>query len=242
MKKFYVFLIALAPLFTYAQHISLKKLLILQKERLISIQDFLDSNSWTLSRTVTVGIADSALWDFRIKNILDSLRQIKPKSFLTKKENFDMNLLKTYTSETPLYLIYYPTLNNSEKSLAANDFTIRLPKELLFHSLALGIDKYWSRPFRQSIEITYKGKDPKDILQEIALLKIPKDSSYIVYDKQTVKRVYMFNDQVIAITIFDFDNSSSFERTYSIEITTKADYLFLNYAELELKGKIDNIQ
>ena len=242
MKKLLIIFIFLIPVLTSAQEISLKRLLALQKERLIEVQDFLDSNSWSLSRTVSVSYADSAFWQLRVNNILDSLRKLKFQKPLNKKENFNLTLLKTYNPDAPLYLIYFPTNENSNAALKVNDFTIRFANESLFQSLALGIDNYWSQTFYQSIEITYKGQDPKYILKQIAELKIPKDSSYIVYQDPTVKRVYMYKDQVITITTFDLNKASNFERTYSIEIYSKSNYLFLNDSELSLKGKNDMIQ
>ncbi len=230
------------PLNSVAQRISIKKLSLLQNSSLLEVQNYLDTNFWVLSRTVTLAETDSLFWEYRISKFIDSIKQMKPKSMSFKESSFNSKIIKI-DRQTPLYFVYFPSNSDSVKDkLIPNDFTIRLPKQALFETIALGLEDYYGRTFHSSISISYKGSNIKDILQEISSFNIPKDSSFIEYGKETIQRVYKMKNQVITITTFSLDQSDNTLKTFEISIYSKSDYDFLNAAQYNLKGKVDFIQ
>jgi len=224
------------------QDISIRKLMKLQKESLLNIQNYLDSNKWTLTHTITLRDEDSLFWGFSVRSFIDSVKATRTSKTPTKEDNFNSFLASTYDPNMPLCFFYTPHNEKTKSNLIITDLLIRLPKEMMYHSISLGLKDYWGQKFKPTIELSYRGKEMQSILQEIASLKIPKDSSYIVYEKKAIKRVYKYHDQIISLTSFDLDDSSDLERYFTIEIASKDNYLFLNSAEVYLKGKVDNIQ
>ena len=225
-----------------AQRISIKKLLVLQNSSLLEIQNFLDTNSWVLFSTLTLAQADSSFWRHKIYNFIDSIKHMEPKNMSFKENSFNSGIIKT-DDQIPLYFVYFPSNSDTIKGkLIPQDFTIRLPKQALFESIFLGLGSYYNRTFHTSIAISYSGSDIKDILKEISSFNIPKDSSFIDFDKETIQRVYKMKNQVISITTFSLDNSDNTIKTYEISIYSKSDYEYLNVAQSILKGKVDFIK
>jgi hypothetical protein len=167
---------------------------------------------------------------------------MEPKSMSLEESSFNSKIIKT-DDQTPLYFVYFPSNSDTIKDkLIPSDFTIRLPKQALFETISLGLKGYYSRNFHTSIAISYNGSHIKDILKEISSFKIPKDSSFIDYGKESIQRVYKMKNQVITITTFSLDDSDNTIKTYEISVYSKSDYDYLNAAQSILKGKVDFIQ
>lgn len=230
------------PFTLMAQRISIKKLLVLQNSSLLDIQNFLDTNSWNLSRTKTLAEIDSSIWEQKIYKFIDSIKHIKVKSMSFKENSFNSQIIRT-DYKTPLCLIYYPSDSIEVKGgLILNDFTIFFPKHALFEAISFDLNNYYSKLFHISIEISYKGSEIKDIIKEISTFNISKDSSFIDYGEKMLQRVYKMKNQVITITTYSPESFENKTETYAIAIYSKADYEFLNAAQLNLKGKVDFIQ
>ncbi len=233
-----IFFSLLLPFSMKGQLIEINKLLRLQKSSLMNIQDYLDNNSWILSYNKTISNADSSIWNFRITNFIDSIKNNQIKNLSIEKSIFLSKILNTDLN-TPLYFIYFP-LEENKNEYVQNDFTIKLNKHVIYESISLGIQDYKLRKNDLSISITYKAKDIKKILSQISILKIPKELKYIEVEKDFIKRVYFYKDQVITLTTYNFENNDNF-LTYEISISSKSDYILLNSAEIDLKGKVDHI-
>ena len=71
----------------------------------------------------------------------------------------------------------------------------------------------------------------------------PVDGIHFTYEgiKSELDDVFVF-ENVVVLAEYTLSNSSNFDRTFSIEIYNKSDYLFIEEAELDLRGKTDIIQ
>jgi hypothetical protein len=233
----------LTPLALAAQNISLNRLLLLQRSALINIQDYIESGSWKLKSIVSLKDADSSIFQSRTRYLLDSL------ALARKNENNPLNAsfhnnqpqpAENTKFETPAWIEYISQVETklNATTLFTNSVTITMPKFFLFNAINLQLPGYNKRTFHPALRFCFGDLDTfKSIINEIGILQVPADDSYIMYNKPLITRVYKLTDQVINLITIEAATT-----TYSLEIYSRADYDYLHPNEQELKGKVDYVQ
>ncbi|OQP51522.1 hypothetical protein A4D02_25740 [Niastella koreensis] len=234
---------SLLPLALVAQHISLDRLLSLQRSSLITIQDYLETSTWKLKRITSLSEADSNVFQSHTRYFLDSLslaRKQESGSLNTSGSYYMARLLEGTKLDAPAWVEYLSQVETrlSPTTLFTNSFTITMPKYFLFNAINLRLAEYTRRTFHHALRFSFGDGDTfKSIITEIGILNLPDSVCYIMYNKPLITRVYKLADQVINLVTIDTPTP-----TYSLEIYARADYEYLHGNEQELKGKVDYIQ
>ena len=242
-KKWILLASSLTPVVLIAQHISLNRLLSLQRSSLITIQDYVETSTWKLKRITSLSEADSNVFQSRTRYFLDSLAQVRKLesgSLTTSGSYYMVRLLEGTRLEAPAWVEYLSQVETRVNSttLFINSFTITMPKYFLFNAINLKLSEYSRRTFHHALRFSFGDQDTfKSIITEIGILNLPDSVCYIMYNKPLITRVYKLADQVINLITIDTPTPS-----YSLEIYARADYDYLHENEQELKGKVDYIQ
>lgn len=239
--KWMLFAGSLTPVALVAQHISLSRLLSLQRSSLITIQDYLETSTWKLKRITSLNEADSNVFQSHTRYFLDSLSQArKIDGVATTGGYYTARLLEGTKLEAPAWVEYLSQVETrlTPTTLFTNSFTITMPKYFLFNAINLKLAEYTRRTFHHALRFSFGDGDTfKSIITEIGILNLPDSVCYIMYNKPLITRVYKLADQVINLITIDTPTP-----TYSLEIYARADYEYLHENEQELKGKVDYIQ
>jgi hypothetical protein len=221
------------PFTLFAQHISLNKLLRLQKSSLLQIQDYLETNDWKLKGITTLQDVDSLVFQINIRQFIDSLSSIN-----THSGNTSNDVVKNTKPDAPAWIDYISETSTKIKgSFVGNSLAIMLPKFYLLKAIRLGLKNYEVCKFDLSIKYGFSDiKIYREIINDIDDLNITPNASYIMYNKPLITRVYKLNDQVINLTTISEKTTS-----YSLEIFSRSDYDYLHAAEEALKGKNDYV-
>jgi hypothetical protein len=234
---------SLTPVVLVAQHISLNRLLSLQRSSLITIQDYLETSTWKLKRITSLSEADSNVFQSRTRYFLDSLSQAHKQesgSLTTTGSYYMTRLLDGTRLEAPAWVEYLSQVETrvNPTTLFTNSFTITMPKYFLFNAIYLKLSEYTRRTFHHALRFSFGDADTfKSIITEIGILNLPDSVCYIMYNKPLITRVYKMADQVINLITIDTPTSS-----YSLEIYARSDYDYLHENEQGLRGKVDYIQ
>jgi hypothetical protein len=223
---------SLAPVLLVAQHLSLNRLLSLQRSSLITIQDYLETSTWKLKRITSLSEADSNVFQSRTRYFLDSLsqaRKLESGSLPTSGSYYMARLLEGTRLEAPAWVEYLSQVETrvNPTTLFINSFTITMPKYFLFNAINLKLSEYTRRTFHHALRFSFGDADTfKSIITEIGILNLPDSVCYIMFNKPLITRVYKLADQVINLITIDSPTP-----TYSLEIYARSDYDYLHENE-----------
>jgi hypothetical protein len=212
------FLFSLGSLNLDAQTIAVRKLLDFQKSSQIAIQDSLELNNWNLIKVVTLERADSTVFKSSVTPIfLDAQKQNSSFAFI----DFNNAAWIEYENEKEVQI---------KGNSYINGIAIKLPAYNLFGAFYLGKRNPSNHKFSIELVFSYFGDSiHKEIIKEIAALKIPQNLCSVETYQGDVTRVYRFKDQVIRLKSYNVDRLLT-ATTHDLAIYSKEDndYLFGN--------------